>query len=192
MNRFEKWSVWTSTVLVTVSGIGYLWMKHFMEPAGQFAVVSHPLEPWFLRAHVLSAPLFVFAMGQIMVRHVWRHLRDGIRRARKSGLAGVVTVLVMVTSGYLLQVVTGEAWLDALVIVHIVSSFLFVGALAAHQWATRRPPSVGVAAEDPPVRAHTDAPLPVARERSSVSAVSPSGSPVSERPRRGHPDTPTG
>lgn len=138
MNRFERWSVWGTSILVAVSGSGYLWTKYFLEPAGPFAVVNHPLEPWFLRIHVLSAPFFVFAMGLITVKHVWKHYRSGVRLGRKSGLASLLTLIPMVLSGYLIQVMTARGWLTAMAVGHIVVSFLFLAALAAHQWAVSK------------------------------------------------------
>lgn len=140
MSRFERWSVWVTAVLVAVTGSGYLVMKYFMEPADPWAVVSHPLEPWFLRAHIVTAPFFVFAVGLITVNHVWRHLRAGVRWARASGLAAVFTLALMVLSGYLIQVITGEGWLEAMVILHIASGYVFLGALGVHEWQTRSAP----------------------------------------------------
>lgn len=140
MSRFERWSVWITTILMTLTGTGYLWMRYFMEPAEPWAVVSHPLEPWFLRAHVVTAPFFVFAVGLITTNHVWRHLRSGVRWARTSGLISVVTLAVMVLSGYLIQVVTGEGWLRAMVILHIASGYVFLLALGLHEWRTKAPP----------------------------------------------------
>lgn len=140
MSRFERWGIWATTLLVTVTGSVYLVMKYFMEPADPWAVVSHPLEPWMLRAHIVVAPFFVFAVGLITVNHVWRHLRSGVRWARASGLVAAATLAIMVLSGYLIQVITGEGWLEAMVILHITSGYLFLAAMGVHEWRTRSTP----------------------------------------------------
>lgn len=140
MSRFERWSIWATTAVMTLTGTVYLWMKYFMEPADPWAVVSHPLEPWMLRAHVIVAPFFIFAVGMITANHVWRHLRSGVRWARTSGLVGSGLLVLMVMSGYLIQVLTPEGWIEAMVIVHLASGYLFLIALAVHEWETRSAP----------------------------------------------------
>lgn len=39
----------------------YWWMKNRMEPLDAWAAINHPLQPWMLKAHILVAPLMVFA-----------------------------------------------------------------------------------------------------------------------------------
>lgn len=141
MSRFERWSVWGTSILVAVSGTGYLWMKYFLEAAGPFAVVNHPLQPWLLKIHILSAPLFVFAMGMIGVKHAWNHFRLGVRWGRKTGIATGASAVAMVFTGYLIQAVAAEGWLTAMVVSHIATSYLFLAALGAHQWIVRSAPS---------------------------------------------------
>ncbi|MFO7587753.1 MAG: hypothetical protein R6X22_06725 [Gemmatimonadota bacterium] len=139
MSRFELWTVRISSVVVAVSGFGFFWTKYLLEPVpGEFTILSHPLEPWFLKIHVLSAPLFAFAVGLIAVAHIARHLRLRVRLGRFSGLSTLATLGPMVATGYLLQVVTSPAWLPVLVWVHVGSGTAFVVALAAHTAAARR------------------------------------------------------
>ncbi len=176
MSRFERGSIWVTALLMTLTGTGYLWMKYFMEPADPWAVVSHPLEPWLLRAHVVVAPFFVFAAGMITATHVWRHLRTGVRWARTSGLVSLAALAAMVLSGYLIQVVTAEGWIEAMVIVHLVTGYLFMAALAVHEWKTRAPPGADAA---------------VRRRRSWPAAERPAARWPSPRSGRGQETTET-
>jgi hypothetical protein len=140
MTRFEKWSVWVTSALTAVTGIGYFWTKYLMRTNDPFAVVNSPLEPWFLKAHVLVSPLLVFAVGAITVKHVWRHFRSSLRPGRRSGILTALVVGPMVVTGYLIQVTTGEGWLEAMAITHISASFVYVFGLFLHQTFVQRIP----------------------------------------------------
>lgn len=141
MTRFEKWSVLSTALLTTLTGVCYFWTKYLVESSDPWAVVNHPLQGWFLKAHILVAPLLVFAVGMVAVRHVWKHFRSGIRWARKSGVSTAISLLPMVVTGYLIQVITGEALLKGIAISHIVLGALFAVGLAVHYVAVRRRPS---------------------------------------------------
>lgn len=138
MNRFEKWSVLSTSFLTAVTGIVYLWMKYFMEAADPWAVINHPLQPWLLKAHILVAPLLVFAVGSIAVRHVWRHIRTGVAFGRRSGLTTALSLAPMIITGYLIQAVTHESWLLAIAIAHIGTGLLYSLGVAVHAWISRK------------------------------------------------------
>ena len=112
MTRFERWSVWSSAIATGLTGLGFFWAKYLVESSDPWALVNHPLEPWLLKIHILVAPVFVFAVGLITIRHVLMHIRARIRRGRLSGLAMVWLMIPMVGSGYLIQVVSEQGWAD--------------------------------------------------------------------------------
>jgi len=133
LTRFERWSVWTSAIATGLTGLGFFWARYLVESSDPWALVNHPLEPWLLKIHILVAPVFVFAVGLITIRHVLMHIRARIRRGRLSGLAMVWLMIPMVGSGYLIQVVSTEGWLTGLAIAHIVTGAIFLLAIAAHR-----------------------------------------------------------
>lgn len=138
MSPFERWSVLTTSLLTAATGIVYMWMKYFMESSDPWAVINHPLQGWFLKTHILVAPLLVFAVGMIAVRHVWRHFRAGVRHGRRSGLTTGIALAPMVVTGYLIQAITAEGWLAAMAISHIGVGLLYTVGLAVHAWLGRR------------------------------------------------------
>lgn len=138
MTRFEKWSVWLTSVATAVTGVIYLWMKYFLTPTEPWAVVNHPWQPWVLKAHIVVAPLLVFAIGLITMRHIWRHFRTGMRRGRRSGLTTALVTGPMVATGYLIQVLTGEGWVKAMAISHIAVGVIYALGLVLHQAMIRR------------------------------------------------------
>jgi hypothetical protein len=135
MTRFERWSVWSSSVLTFVTGVIYLWLKYGLETDDPFAVINHPWQPAVLKIHILAAPLLVFSVGMVALRHVWRHLQSGSREGRRSGLITLVALGPMIATGYLIQAITDEGWLRAMAWSHIGLGLVYGIGLLAHQFA---------------------------------------------------------
>lgn len=125
-------------MVVGATGVVYWWMDRMMEPVGEWAVINHPLQPWVLKAHIVTAPLLVFAVGLIAVDHVWKHFRGRIRLGRWSGLSAMWMFAPMVVTGYLIQAVTHATWLALVAWLHIGTGAAYVTALALHQAVVHR------------------------------------------------------
>lgn len=136
MNPFQRWLLIGSSAATGLTGIVYAWMKYLLESADAWAVINHPWEPWVLKAHILVAPLMVFAIGLIASEHIWKHFRARVRARRISGLTLMAVLVPMVASGYLIQAVTGATWLTVLVWVHLITGGAYLVGLAVH-WAVR-------------------------------------------------------
>lgn len=140
MSRFEKWSVLLTSAAVTLTGLIYIWMKYLLPAPDGFSIIHHPLQPLVLKLHIVTAPLLVFALGTIAVRHVWRHYRAYTKLGRRSGLSTAILLGPMTLSGYLLQVITGERSLRILVVGHITTGLLYAAVLVLHQIIISRNP----------------------------------------------------
>ena len=137
MNRLSGWAFAILTLVAFISGILYYWMKVVMIPSSTYSVVGSPLQPWMLKLHILSAAALLFLLGVLAGNHVSSRLADGTRPGRRTGKLNVLTAAVMIASGYLLQVATGEwlrSWLSPL---HLATGALFVVLSVAHWMATR-------------------------------------------------------
>lgn len=132
MRPFEKWFLWISTALAGGSGAAYFWVAYTMEPARPWDAVNHPLQPWLLKAHVLTAPLLLFALGLVTANHIWRHFSEGAPGGRKTGVTAMLALVPMVSTGYLIQVVTHPGWLAAIGWAHVVTSALFLAGFLFH------------------------------------------------------------
>ena len=137
MTRIERWMVWGSAIATVATGVGYYWAKYLVAPPTDWAVINHPLQPWLLKAHILASPALLFAVGMVWVRHIWRHWRSGTGQGRRSGLAGLVSLVPMVATGYLVQVVTNVSWARAFAWAHVGFGLVFAAGLAVHQLAVR-------------------------------------------------------
>lgn len=135
MSFFERVMLWGSSLLVGISGVIYAAMKYLMASNDPYAVINHPLQPLILKIHIVTAPLLVFAIGAVFVRHIWEQWRAGRQRGRLSGLATMLTFAPMVFSGYLIQSVTHESWLSAMIATHLVTGIAFLLGFLAHRSA---------------------------------------------------------
>ncbi len=133
MNPIERWLLWASTILVGVTGLVYAWMKYLVVSEEPFAVVHHPWQPFVLKAHILTAPLLIFAVGVVFLRHVLRQWRSREPEGRRSGLLVFFFFTAMVLSGYLIQTATGEGWLQALVVAHLATGIAYLAVVSVHQ-----------------------------------------------------------
>ena len=61
MTRFERWTVWISSVLTFLTGVVYLWLKYFVVSDDPYAVVNSPWQAPVLKLHIVVAPTLVFA-----------------------------------------------------------------------------------------------------------------------------------
>lgn len=138
MNRVQRELLLWSSLLTAVTGAIYWWMDAMLEPVGEWAVVNHPLQPWVLKAHIVVAPVLVFAIGLITMDHIWKHVRTGVRRGRRSGLASMWLAAPMVITGYLVQVTTHEGWLAVVAWAHIVTGAAFAAGVLGHWWMVGR------------------------------------------------------
>ena len=132
MTRWERWGFNTFHVIVTGTGIVYLYMKYAMTNEDPFAIVNHPWEPATLAAHVLAAPLFVAFFGMVFRSHSLRKLRSRHPANRRSGLTSILSFSLMALTGYLIQVVTTPALITFFIWTHVTASAVFVAGYGFH------------------------------------------------------------
>jgi hypothetical protein len=94
-----------------LSGALWLLFHYFMQSRGEFAVVPHPLEPWWLRLHGAFAFGAIWVFGLLWSAHVSPGWAGGKRR--RSGAALVGLFLWLTLTGYLLYYL-GHEWLRSL------------------------------------------------------------------------------
>lgn len=180
MSRFEAWLAHAATLLVGGTGLVYAWMRYLLQPLEPFAVVNHPWQPAVQHLHVLVAPLLVFVAGQIWYRHAWTHWKKGVRQRRRSGIALALTLVPMVTSGYLIQTAVSDGWRISWIVVHCAASALWLLGYLGHLAQELAPrllrltASARATSDGPPASADRR-PSPAARARTAAAAASRAG-----------------
>jgi len=151
MNRAQVWFVHLANLLVAGTGIAWVWMLFFVEPADDFALLNHPLQDETQAAHVLTAPLYLVAMGVVWALHAGPYLADGERERRRTGIALLALLAPLVASGYLLQVSVDETWRSVWSWMHLVTGAAWIVGYLVHQLL---PEDAGLLPEE---RGETDA-----------------------------------
>jgi hypothetical protein len=126
--------VWlhVAVALTAITGIVFAVMKYLMKSADEFSVVNHPLQPHMLAAHVLIAPVLLFLLGWTFSNHMLPKYRFGNGKNRRTGVSGMILIVPMTLSAYLLQVSTNETLREAMAWAHWISSAAFLLAYLIH------------------------------------------------------------
>ena len=132
MKRWERWTFNALALAVAATGFVYLWMKYALATDDPFAVINHPWQTAMLDLHLVASPAFILMFGIVLNSHVMKKLRATRLPNRRSGYVSLTTFAAMVLSGYLLQVSWSEAWLNALVVLHVGAGTIFSVAYGAH------------------------------------------------------------
>ena len=132
MRPWEYRSFNVASVIVAVTGFVYLYMKFFMQTDDPFAIVNHPWQSSMLSMHVIAAPFLVLLFGVLFRSHTIEKIMSGVRTNRRTGWTSLLSFSSMALSGYFLQVVTSPTWIDALILIHIATSVVFVVGYMIH------------------------------------------------------------
>jgi uncharacterized membrane protein YidH (DUF202 family) len=126
--------VWlhVAVALTAITGVVFAAMKYFMKSDDPFSVVNHPLQPHMLAAHVLIAPALLFLLGWTFSNHMLPKVRFGTAKNRRTGIGGMILIVPMTLSAYLLQVSTNETLREVMAWAHWISSAAFLLAYLIH------------------------------------------------------------
>ena len=166
MKRWERWSFNALNAVVALTGLAYFSMKYLLttdDPfavvnhrhlalgdgrslvaVDEFAVVNHPWEPTMLALHVVTAPVLVLLFGIVLRSHILKKLVSKYQPDRRTGWISLLSFAAMALSGYLLQVASTPFWLNVLLVLHLVTSGIFLIGYLAHLvigWRLVRTPS---------------------------------------------------
>ena len=132
MKWWEQWAFNALHGLVTVTGLGYFYMKYLVTAVDPFAVINHPWQPAMLSLHLLAAPFFIAFFGMLFRSHTLKKLTSPNAGNRRSGWTSLLTFSAMALSGYLLQVASTPALVTVMVWVHVATSVIFVAGYSLH------------------------------------------------------------
>ena len=180
ISRFEKIFLNICTFLTAATGLVYAWMKYLIRPSDPYSVVNHPWQPGLLSAHVLAAPLLLFGFGLIAREHILGRYRDPrARGGRRTGILAALALVPMVSSGYLLQVVTSAQNRTIAGILHLAAGILFLAVYGFHLALAGTSPARRQAPKRirGPDRREKGAGTPIGRTGSSAPGAGSEGAP---------------
>jgi hypothetical protein len=139
MKSWESWVNRVGVALAGASGIVYGVMKYFLAGANPDSRLGHPWQPVMLAAHVLAAPVAVFGLGLLWRSHALGRLQLLEKEGRRSGLTLLQVAPPLVFSGYIVEVLTGEALRKTTGWIHAALGAAFVLAFVLHLTGSRLP-----------------------------------------------------
>ena len=112
MRRLERWSLRIGFFLGGLTGVVYGWLRYFGSVKGDFGPEPSPWQPFWQHAHVLAAPVLLFALGVAVRGHVQGMLGRGVRRGRRTGLVLLVVAATPQEAKILARakVLDGKCW----------------------------------------------------------------------------------
>ncbi len=122
-------------VILVLSGALWLWFHYFVRIEGDFGPTLHPLEPWWLRVHGISAAAFLIGFGTVLPGHVRRAWSAA--RNRVTGVIFFSVMLTLTVTGYLLYYVGDEAVRAVMSLVHWVVGLALPLLAVLHVWRGR-------------------------------------------------------
>jgi hypothetical protein len=108
--RLERWHrrcIYLVVAELLLSGALWLALHFFLRPVGEFGESVHPLEPLAMKLHGAGAMIALFFLGSLMNSHIRRAIKAGDNL--KTGWSLIVSLLVLIFSGYGLYYLAGEA-----------------------------------------------------------------------------------
>lgn len=132
MKRRDVVLLHLSMLAVALSGVAYGVMRYALTGSDPDSPLGHPWQPGVLKAHVLAAPVLVFALGLIVQGHALPKKSGGEPRGRRTGLSLLGLAAPVVLSGYAVQILTGDLARRATGWAHAAAGVLFLVAYAAH------------------------------------------------------------
>jgi len=144
IGRFEKMLLVLATALTGGTGILYAWTRYLVRSTDPFAVINHTWQPALQHAHVLCAPLLLFALGMIARMHILGRYRDPrARRGRRMGILASLLIAPMAVSGYLIQVLASSTPRAIAGWLHLGTGLLFLLSISFHFAAALSPRTDG-------------------------------------------------
>ena len=116
--------------VLALSGVGWLCFHHFVRVTTEFGEGPHPLEKWWLRLHGLAAMAALVGLGTLLLPHLRRAWQAGQNRV--SGASLILTVLLVVGTGYGLYYFGTDETRPILSLVHWVLGLAVMGLLLMH------------------------------------------------------------
>lgn len=127
--------LYTVGTLLVVSGMLWLVFHYYVRVEGDFGPTLHPLEPWWLRVHGISAAAFLIGFGSVLPGHVRRAW--SMARNRNTGTLFFAVMVTLTLTGYLLYYVGTEDTREIMSLVHWAVGLAFPVLTALHVWRGR-------------------------------------------------------
>lgn len=123
--------------LTIIHGTFYFAIKYFFQVEGPYGERPHWSQSYLQSAHVLLSPLLLFVFGMLWKDHILSKLRNSLKK-RKSGIALLAAMCLMIFSGYGIQAFYGESLKAVQVWTHLIASGAFIFVYLLHHFIRKQ------------------------------------------------------
>lgn len=148
MRRWEAWWNHAALAAVSLTGIAYGVFRYFVPNPDPDSRAGHPLQPVFLKAHLLAVPFALIGIGLLLHCHALSRMRRGERQGRRTGGLILWLMVPVSLSGVLIQVLVEPHAVRWTGWTHAALGALFVIGYALHPKRRSPTPVPQVAADD--------------------------------------------
>lgn len=125
-----------TTILVILSSC-ILWiLKEFYQVETPYGIRPHPWTSFWIHFHVLTVPVLTLLLGVMILEHSIKKLKDSFKK--KSGITLIVTSLIMIFSGYLIQILVDLNHRNFATNLHLVISVIWITFYIRHGYFQKR------------------------------------------------------
>lgn len=112
------------TFLTIIHGLFFYIIKGYFQIETDYGIRPHPYQAHAQAIHIVLSPLWIFIFGVLFKDHILEKLKNS-KFKKLSGVSSVVFSLLMVLSGYLVQIIYEPSLKEIVVNTHLVTSSLF-------------------------------------------------------------------
>jgi cation transport ATPase len=131
----RRW-LYLCSVLLLVSGAGWLVAHYFLHGRNDFPGAPHPSEVWWLRLHGAAAMGFFITFGMVLNHHVRAGWRQRVNRS--SGVVNLAVIGVLALSAYGLYYIVDDGARTYISVTHWIVGLIAAAALPVHVILGRR------------------------------------------------------
>lgn len=107
MTKFERNSFIFTNLAISIIGLIYFYFDFFLKVKTPFGLRPHPQTSTLLHMHIITVPLLLIMFGVLWKGHIYKKLKVGLKKRKKSGIAILIFFILMCVSGYALQIALG-------------------------------------------------------------------------------------
>lgn len=97
-----------ATLLNLLVGVVYFLFRYFITVQTDFGEMPSEYQPYFQYFHILFVVPWVFVFGMLFQTHMLPKLKKKLPKKKKSGITLMVLSVLMILSGYTIQVSSPE------------------------------------------------------------------------------------
>lgn len=113
-----------STLLLIIHGSAYFIVKTFFKIQTEYGLRPNDWQSFWQGGHVLLSPLSVFTLGLLWISHILKNFKANSDK-RVSGILLTTLFIIMILTGYILQISYDEKIKVFFLYAHLIISALF-------------------------------------------------------------------